>query len=553
MDLQRVCAVTADVVSVVALGLSLIALPGCSEVKPPAIPPPVPPPAAEVLLKTEKPQELVIERLEEQRREPAKQYNLRFKDADVRDVLRSFSRTSPFNFIYGPEVKGAVTVELKEVTIEEALKAILLPILLEFKKDGNFIRVYPQKMETRIYNVNYVNTVRMGMTGTFAGGVGGGGMGGGGMGGGGMAGGGLAGGAGAGTGGGGMGGGGGGMGASFSSVTSTDRADVFTDLENTVKAILSKDGKTSVNRTAGTLVVTDFPFNLEQVQKYLEIAQTSLQRQVRIEANIVEVQLRDEFQFGVDWVAMSTLFGGAGAVTSAVGVANKVIVQNLGSDLTNRFQLGVKGKDFGVILSWLASQGKVSFVSRPTVSTLNNQRALIQIGRQEVFFQVSNIVGTALTPGQAFSIPQTVFVGLSLSVTPHIGDDGVITMIILPTESSVDGTVTNPVIQTGGSNQAQSGATVPILSVREAQAVVRVRDAETIILGGLMQERKTQDVQKVPFFGDIPYVGKLFQRIEEKAQKTELVIFLTPTIVDNQMFDSMAQEARRAADRALGR
>lgn len=347
--------------------------------------------------------------------------------------------------------------------------------------------------------------------------------------------------------------GGGGMGASFSSVTSTDRADVFTDIENTVKAMLSKDGKTSVNRTAGTLVVTDFPVNLEQVEKYLEIAQTSLQRQVRIEANIAEVQLRDAFQFGVDWAALSTLLGGAGAATSAAGVANKVIAQNLGSDLTNRFQLGVTGMDFTVILNWLATQGKVNFVSRPTVSTLNNQRALIQIGRQEVFFQVSNIVGTALTPGQAFSIPQTVFVGLSLSVTPHIGDDGVITMIILPTESSVDGTVPNPVISTEGSNQAQSGATVPILSVREAQAVVRVRAGDTIILGGMMQERKTQSIQKVPFFGDIPYVGKLFQRIDEKTEKTELVIFLTPRIIDDQVFDAMAQEVRRATDRAIGR
>lgn len=336
------------------------------------------------------------------------------------------------------------------------------------------------------------------------------------------------------------------MGASFSTVTSTDKADVLGDLESAIKSMLSKDGKVSVNRTAGTVVVTDFPVILEQVEKYLRLAETMLQRQVRIQASIAEVVLTDEFQYGIDWSAMAKFLGGAGTGTlTATGKTGQVIVQNLGTSLTNRFQVGATGRDFSVMLNWLATQGKVNLVSRPTVSTLNNQRALIQVGKQEVFFQVSSIIPTGLTPGQSFSVPQTVFVGLSLSVTPQIGDDGTITMTILPTESSVVSEVTNPIIPPGG-----GASKVPVVSVREAQAVVRVRTGDTIILGGLMQEKKRQETAKVPFLGDLPLAGKLFQQVVEKKEQTELVIFLTPTIVEAQSFDAMALEARKGLERA---
>lgn len=542
-----------------ALGISVLTGVGCSEVKPAA---PQTPTVAEATRKAEHPPEhpdMVSTRLEEQRREPEKRQTLRFSNADVRGILRSFSKTTPFNFIYGPDVQGLVTVELKNVTLEEALKAILFPIHLDFVKEGNFIRVHPQQMETRVFNIAYVNTMRTGVTSTFAGSVAGGAGGVGGFGGaaggglaGGLAGGGAAGGLAGGGAGGGVGGGigRGAPGASFSSVISTDRADVFEDLEKTVKAMLSKGGKVSVNRTASTLVVTDFRFQLDQVESYLTVAQSSLQRQVRIQINIAEVTLNKEFQAGIDWAAAPKLLGGTG-VASAAGVTNKVFAQSFASDVANRVEFGVRGRDFSAILNWLSTTGTVNFVSRPTLSTLNNQRALIQVGTQQVFFLVSNIVSTAITPGQVFSIPQTVFVGLTLAVTPHISEDGTITMTILPTDSEVQGVVANPIL-----NQSQSqssGATVPVLSVREAQTVVRVHDEDTIILGGLMQDRKTKNILKVPFFGDIPYIGKAFQRIDEVTDKTELVFFLTPTIVDSKTFDSMAQETQRATERALGR
>ena len=480
-------------------------------------PPPSPLPKAEPL-NTLLPQDLVAE----EPREPVERFNLRLRDGDLQDLLLSFSKTTPYNFIVAPDVQGTVTVELKDVTLEEALDSILAPQKFAYRQEGRFINVFRERIETRIFPINYVNTIRTGTTEVFSGSQGGGG---------------VTSGGGGGTGGGAGGGGissGGGISGGFSTISSTDTADPFLDLEEGIKSVLSGEGTVNINRTASTIVVTDFPSHLNAAEKYIKLVEQSIQRQVLIQATIVEVSLSDEFEFGIDWAALSQISDLGGTIT-ALGDSNRVVSQTLNTG-GSVFQLGLASGDLSAILSAFSRQGKVNVVSKPRVSALNNQRALIRVGKNDVFFTISRIPArVAGELEQITTTPTGVFLGLSLAVTAQIGTDGMITMTILPTQSDLSGQAVS-----------RFGDTVPILSIREAQTVVRMRDGQTIVMAGLIEEKVRDDTIKVPILGSIPFLGQLFTQTIEKKEKTELVIFLTPTILTSQNIGTMAQETQRS-------
>jgi type II secretory pathway component GspD/PulD (secretin) len=154
------------------------------------------------------------------------------------------------------------------------------------------------------------------------------------------------------------------------------------------------------------------------------------------------------------------------------------------------------------------------------VSTLNNQKAIIRIGRQDVFFRA--VVTPATTTSAAFVTftPDTITEGIILSVTPQIGQDGRILLAIHPT-------ITEKV----GEAKAPDGNTAPIVDVRETNTMVTVPDGETVFIGGLMQERTQETVKSVPLLGDIPFFGALFRNTDQKKKKTELVILITPRLL----------------------
>ena len=460
-----------------------------------------------------------------------RRFSLSFSEPrPIIDILRLLVADTNLSLIPNPALEQTFIGELKNVTLREALDLMLEPLGLEYSIAGNVIRVFPRELDTRLYNVDYVITQRAGSRGmnasTGAGAGGGGGAAG--------AGGAAAGGAG-GAGGLGTAGGGGGGGGSSATVGGSDTPDLFGDLEEAIMNLLSPDGNFNFNRTAALLQVTDRTSNLDRIEQYLQATMTRATRQVQIEARIIEVELREEFSAGINW---NTVLG---------SLAQSIkITQSLAPATSGGFTLALNVGDFNALLSAFATQGRVNVLSSPRVTAMNNEPAVMRIGTQDVFFttttQVNPDTGTIL---QSTVTPQSLTEGVVLSVTAQISGDGIIHMSINPSITERTGQATS-----------RLGDTVPIISVRETDTLVRVREGETIVIAGLMQDRSSNDVAKVPVLGDVPLVGGLFRRVEKRRTKTDLVILLTPTLMGpGQATAITAQELRRvdtaqkAADR----
>jgi MSHA biogenesis protein MshL len=457
---------------------------------------------------------LAVSQFEEGRRDGAMDQTISLSFAEpisVRELLLLLVRDTNLSLVPDPGVEGQFSGELKNVTLRQALDLILGPLELGYQFSENVLRVSRRQMETQIFHLNYVATRRSGSRGSGSGGsMGGqgGNFGGGGQGGGfsgstggfGGQGGGMSGGM-----------GNGGFGGSQASVSSTDSGDVFEELAQGLQTLMSGDGKHNLDRKAGLLQVTDYRDRLDLISQYLEAVETRVQRQVQIQAKVIEVELRDEYSAGIDW---STVFRSAG---NAIDVTQR-LSPTRGS---SAFTVGVNIRDFKGLLDAFANQGRVNVMASPRVMAMNNEPAVMRVGTQDVFFVTTSQVDA--TTGQVLQTtvtPQSITEGVVLSVTPQIAADGIIHLSITPSITERTGTATS-----------RLGDQVPIVAVRETDTMVRVHEGETIVIAGLMQERALTETSKVPVLGDIPVVGGLFQRKGVTKRKTDLVILLTPTVL----------------------
>ncbi len=425
-------------------------------------------------------------------RKPSRRYTLVMAGADARELFLSLARENDFNLVLSPEVSGTVTMDIKEATAEELMDEVCGMLGCRAVFGGNTVRIAPEKRVTRVFPVDYLLTGRTGagslMASTSASG----------------------------------GGGGGGStttseSTSTNSVTTEEKADFWGGLAEEIGALLSPgSGKVVVNRTSGTVTVTDYMANVEQVGRHLRMIEARVRTGVVIETRIMEVTLDDSTKYGIDWTALPDL---SSLSLSGSLTAGATASQALSTGSTT-FQFGVAGSKFNAFLDAMAQTGNLNVLSAPKVSTLNNQKAIIRIGRQDIFFR--SVVTPASTTSAAFTTytPDSVTEGIILSVTPQVGQDGRIMLAIHPTITEKVGEATAP-----------DKNTAPILDVRETNTVVTVADGETVFIGGMMQERTQETVKSVPLLGDIPYVGALFRSNEQIKKKTELVILITPRVV----------------------
>ena len=405
----------------------------------------------------------------------------------ITDLLLMIVRDTRLSVVPDPDVQGTFRGELKDVTLRQALEMILQPHGYDYSVQGNLIRVFKRRFETRRFDLNYVITRRTGSRtlsasnaitpsgapgmnpGTPANGQG-----------------------------------------SSAEVTDTDGGDIFSDLSAGVQTLLSPEGRFNMDRKAALLQATDFPDRLDQIQLYLDAVQNRATRQVQIQAKVIEVVLNDEFSAGINWHLLIKRAGDSVSLT-----------QNGAPTAGGTMTVGLNIKDFTGLLNAFASQGKVNVMASPTVNALNNEPAIMRVGTQDVFFktttQTDAVTGRIL---QTTVEPQAITEGVVLSVTPQIAGDGMINMSISPSLTERTGQATS-----------RFGDTVPILSVREADTLVRVHENETIVIAGLMDERLRREVRKVPFFGDLPGVGAIFRGETTSRRKTDLIILLTPTVM----------------------
>jgi MSHA biogenesis protein MshL len=273
------------------------------------------------------------------------------------------------------------------------------------------------------------------------------------------------------------------------SVVSSVDADPLADLARGVQSMLSASGRMHVDRKAGLVQVTDFEDRLDQIGVYVEAVQLRATRQVRIEAHVIEVTIYDARKPTIDWAAVANLTG----------------VRTAGSATA-----GFKVPEMAALLAAIATQGSVATIAAPRVLAMNNEPAIMRVGTQLVSFDTA--AAFAKENGGRSSSGTPLFAGLTLIITAQIASDGIVQLSVSPTYSEKTGDV-----------RAPAGGSVPVLTITEADTVVRVQEGETVVISGLVQDR-TRARQAPGFSG-------LFGAQTRETVKSELVVLLTPTVV----------------------
>ena len=515
-------------------------------------------------------------------------FSVAFNEVNARQFFAAVGAHSRFNVLVHPDVNGTISANLKNVTLFEALDSIREIYGYDYTVEGNRVVIKPLTLQTRVFQVNYLNAIRMGSSDTRVASSSGGatqpntGT----------------------TGAGalpassvnpsaapgvsntGTPGQLGNQIAPSSRVSSTANNDFWTELRDSIKAIVNiddrdrstgKDGRSVVvSRQSGVIVVRAMPDELRSVAQYLKASQLAIERQVILEAKILEVQLNDSFQQGVNWASFASVMGnplGLGfvapgttltsrnyvppavngqavpnALYTAADTINPVtglrgstsltslsgsLVQAAGNAAGSIFGVAIQSSNFAALLSFLETQGNVHVLSSPRIATLNNQKAILKVGTDDFFVtKVSSTVNTAAS-GVSTTTPdvtlQQFFSGVVLDVTPQIDDQENIILHVHPSVTEV--TTLNRQLNLGQLGQL----TLPLASsnTSETDSVVRGQNGQIIAIGGLMRQASSADQSQVPGAGDAPVLGGLFRNNNRVNQKRELVILIKPTIVDS--------------------
>ena len=458
---------------------------------------------------------------------------------------------TPLSVAVDPNIKGPMSIALKDVTLREALELLREVHKLDYKVIGRHILVSPAQMQTRIFTVNYPSFNRSGrselrvVSSSISGGAPAGGGGSGST----AATGGAAPGAGSGS------------GQESSRITTAQRNDLWGEIEASVKLLIGdKDGRqVVVSPQSGNIVVRALPSEMRAVAEYLEASRAAVQRQVMLESKIVEVQLRDSERTGINWAAFKAglttraSLGGVGpgaalAQTGAISgslinVTPGVDLQSAASNAGALLGLAFQTSNFAAVLEFLGTQGSTQVLSSPRIATMNNQKAVLKVGTDDFF--VTNISTTTTPVGNTTqSTPsitlQPFFSGISLDVTPQIDAEGFITLHIHPAVSNV--TERTKVLNLGSQQGTYS---LPLASsdINESDAVVRARDGHIIAIGGLMRQASTRTDSGVPGSEGSAWRKLLGGQSSSLSEKRELVILLKPTIIDPGKEDSARSDA----------
>jgi len=288
---------------------------------------------------------------------------------------------------------------------------------------------------------------------------------------------------------------------------------------------VSKDfGNIQADKRSNSLVVTDNPVRIAEITDIIK-AFDAPNRAVLIEAKIVQVQLNDNSQWGVNWQYVFDKINDKNVAGTVTGVMQ--IIPTGAQGATDARDKGITAtvgtmppNDFTAAVSLLKSVGNTNLLSSPRVVAMNNEEAKIMVGTKEAY-----ITKSIVNPGSPSQAPvvteQVAFVdvGVKLAVVPTIGEDGYITMKLKPEVSSVESTV-----------NTSNGSLIPIVRVSQAETSLVVKDGVTVVIGGLIEDKKSRVDNRVPILGRIPLLGIPFRSRSRFAQKTELVIFLTPRI-----------------------
>ncbi len=303
--------------------------------------------------------------------------------------------------------------------------------------------------------------------------------------------------------------------AKVSSEFSSGQADLYSAIENDVKALLSPAGKFSLNRSSGVLLVSDSASALKRVKYYINKVRESKDRKVRIEVKIVEVSLDNTDSYGIDWSFMKNF---------SANSTNFNLKLDQNTALTQKvFSVNLAGGGFTTLLNFLSTYGKVNLLSQPSLLLMNGENALLSVGRLLTYWELTaQAAGAQVGTPVVYPVQKSILKGLLFSVTPFISSDSSVTMEITPILADVS---------KWESYQWQGQLLeAPSVDIREAHTMLKVKSGETIILGGLISNKENTVDRGIPIISKIPIIGHLFKSQEKVKERTELVIFITPQI-----------------------
>ena len=470
-------------------------------------------------------------------------FDITVNNTEASQVFMAIVSGTRYSMLINPDVAGSISLNLKDVTVFEALEAVRDIYGYDYKVEGSRIYIQPITLQTRLYQVNYLTGQRegksslrvasgsitdaaasnSGSSGTAATSTGN-------------------------------------TNRDSSKVSMTSSSDFWEELSRSLTAIVGNETGRSVviSPMSGVIVVRAMPDEQKNVAAYLRASQISVERQVNLEAKIIEVQLSDSFQSGINWAAFRTnpkgpmsvgqLSPGASLATSGA-ITNRLVTAVPGSNLSLSSDapsaligLAFQTSNFAGLLSFLESQGNVHVLSSPRIATLNNQKAVLKVGVDEFF--VTEVSGgtetTSTTQGTAPSVKvQPFFSGIALDVTPRIDENNEIILHVHPSVSQVS--TVNKVVNLGDS-QGVFNLPLASSSVSETDSIVRVRDGQIVAIGGLMRQATIGEESGLPGLSK-----RIFGQTSIRTEKRELVILIKPTVVNSDQ--DWADDISRSSER----
>ena len=478
-----------------------------------------------------------IELLEEDR------FVLQAEGIDAKQFFYGLAADTPYNMLVHPDVSGSISLSLKDVTLNETLSAVQDIYGFEIRRQGRTIQVYPAGVRTKTFSLDYLSLKRFGMSQTEISG--------------------------------------GGVSeerdnnrfggnnrnnssavnsngtplfgdengnynrtsqqlqGNGSSINTQSETDLWGDLKEVIEGIIG-GGNVVLSPQAGIVSVTASPDKLRAVGDFIETLESRLQRQVILEARIIEVTLNDGYQQGINWSDLAS--GNAGFDVEFNGVTPSNATS---AAIGGLFGLSYsdEANGFNGMIEMLQTQGTVQVLSNPR--RIEQPKAVIKIGEDEYY--VTNVDSTTNLAGETGAAVSNsnvdltpFFSGISLDVTPQISDDGEVILHVHP--SVVETEEQQKVITL---TDGELGLLLARSNIRESDTIVKARNGEIVVLGGLMQTVNSEEVGKVPLLGDIPLLGELFTNRRNRQEKKELVILLKPTVVG---VDTWRDELKRSRE-----
>ncbi len=477
-------------------------------------------------------------------------FDLSVNNAPAAQVFLQLAQGTAYNMLVSPEVSGTLSITLKDTSVPEALDTLRELFGYDFRIAGNRIFVYSNAVQTRLYRVNYLPGRRQGesdlrvTSSAISQSVSGGNAGSGST----------------------------SSGGSLqrpndnAQVRTTSDANFWQEVQASLTAMVGSQGGRSVvlNPAAGVVVVRATPAELRQVENYLKAVQLAIERQVMLEAKIIEVVLSKDAQSGINWAGFGKLPGSNTRFSVGTAAPGTTLSGNASVPLTSAdgtriapgldmaagslgrgfYGLAFQAANFAALLNFLETQGNVQVLSSPRIATLNNQKAVLKVGSDELY--VTGITSSTTTAGNnAVSSPsvtlQPFFSGISLDVTPQIDEAGNVMLHVHPTISVVTEKSKNIDLGALGNYKLPLAAS----TVNETDSIVRVRDGQIVAIGGLMKQETHNERTGMPVLGDAPVVGHLFKQTSAVTSKRELVILLKPSVIqhDGPWPDAMPPDA----------